>query len=284
MSRKHTPTIISKLFFALLFFSLTATALAESTTIGKFHPGTDLYLPQFDSKTDVDDLHSVAAVATLLRHPELDGVRYRAVAGAYGIQGGLYVPSPELFTLAFGDNWSDAHNHREKALGTVTALVLDTLRAGGSVWVAEAGQSDFTADWLKVVLESHPAEAVKEKVNVVQHSDWNEEVTDAKKLSFVKKHATYHKIPDGNGPGNGTPGFKTDSGEHWERVLADEINGATWREARDKGSHYNGLEERYYNTAIGAGGMDFSDVAESCFIFGCVNLYDSGEFFDQFLQ
>ena len=68
----------------------------------RFDVERDLFLAQFDSKTDVDDVHSVAGVATMLRSPELEGVRYHAVAGAYGIQEGLYVPSPELFDRAFG--------------------------------------------------------------------------------------------------------------------------------------------------------------------------------------
>ena len=49
-------------------------------------------------------------------------------------------------------------------------------RSGGQVWVAEAGQSDFSADWLQRVYALDLPVDVKARVHVVQHSDWNESV------------------------------------------------------------------------------------------------------------
>ena len=226
----------------------------------------------------MDDLHSVAGVTTLLRNLRFAAVNYHAVAGAYGEQGGLYVPSPELFDLAFGENWSDAHNQRDEALDTVTALVLETLENGGEVWVAEGGQSDFTADWLQRV----PADDRK-RVHVVQHADWNEEVTTDEKLAFVKEHATYHRIPDGNALDNGTPGFRMGSEHLWDKAEGDAEVGAVWAMARKIADQYNGVEGRYLNTDIEAGGMDFSDTVETCWILGCDHLRDADEFFEAFL-
>ena len=274
-------------------FTLLATALllvislpvlAESDMLGHFVPGRDLYLPQFDSKTDVDDLHSVAAVATLVRDPRFSSVDFHAIAGAYGIQEGLYVPSPELFEKSFGDNWSDAHNHREQALAHVVGLVAAVLDKGGNVWVTEAGQSDFTAHWLARVRERFPEIDMKERIHVVQHSDWNESVTDPRKLEFVKATAQYHKIPDGNVEGNGTPGFNSPSGHLWEQVVADETVGKIWVVARELANKYNGAEDRYLNESIAAGGMDFSDTAESCWVFGFADLADADAFFAEFLR
>ena len=52
----------SPAFLALgLLAAGSQTALAEK--VGRFDTSRDLFLPQFDCKTDVDDLHSVAAVA-----------------------------------------------------------------------------------------------------------------------------------------------------------------------------------------------------------------------------
>ena len=128
-----------------------------------------------------------------------------------------------------------------------------------------------------------PAQPLAEDVHVVQHSDWNESVTGPVKLAWVKANATYHKIPDGNAEGNGTPGFNSSSGEHWDRALGAEKVGNAWRLARDIANAYNGVDDRYLNASIEAGGMDFSDVSESCWIFGFEKLADAGEFFDTFL-
>lgn len=250
--------------------------------IGNFDPDRDLFLAQFDSKTDADDIHSVAGVGTMLRDPRLANVNYHAVAGAYGIQEGLYIPSPQLFNLVFGERWSDAHNHRERSVKEVAQLVTDTLAAGGDIWVAEAGQSDFTADWLKEVNEMNPDAASTARVHVVQHSDWNESVTAPDKLAYVRKHADYRKIADGNATGNGTPGFRLESAELWQQALDPGAYGEFWALAKEIADAYNGKDGRYDNGAIAAGGMDFSDVAETCWIFGFTELEDARAFFEAF--
>jgi hypothetical protein len=45
---------------------------------------------------------------------------------------------------------------------------------------------------------------------------------------------------------------------------------------------YNGESGRYVNDAIKAGGMDLSDTAETCWIFGFQELFDVSQFFDRF--
>jgi hypothetical protein len=47
-------------------------------------------------------------------------------------------------------------------------------------------------------------------------------------------------------------------------------------------NRYNAKDDRFDNTAIGAGGMDFSDVAETCWIFGFNDLLDANAFFEEF--
>jgi hypothetical protein len=251
-------------------------------SLGRFNVENDLFLAQFDSKTDVDDIESVAAVATILADPRFSEVRYHAVAGAYGIQGGLYVPANELFELAFGSNWSDAHNDYERALGEVSALVTETLNSGGTVWIADAGQSDFSADVVRQMEKILPGIDLKERIHVVQHSDWNEEVTDPEKLAYVKATASYHKIPDGNAVGNGTPGFRTDEPVAWREYVTSSREQQIWELAIAIANRYNAKDDRYDNTAIGGGGMDFSDVSETCWIFGFAGLSDAEAFFREF--
>jgi len=88
-------------------------------------------LLHYDCKTDVDDLQSVAAFATLQAHGEYAKLKFHAVAGTYGMQEGLYVPAEELFRLAFKDNWSDAHDDYVRSIEIVSRKVLSTLKNKG---------------------------------------------------------------------------------------------------------------------------------------------------------
>ena len=255
---------------------------SEPDLLGKFNRDKDLYLAQFDVKTDVDDVHSVAAVATMLADPRFSKVRYHAVAGTYGIQEGLYVPAERVFDLAFGDHWSDAHGDFDKALDEVRSLSIETLEDGGSIWIAEAGQSDFSAALIRNIQGLIPEAIVKDRVYVVQHADWNEEVTTAEDLAFVKEFASYQKIPDGNAAGNGSPGFRSNTAVDWQEYVSDVRLSETWAAAIEVANQYNGADGRYLNEAIQDGGLDFSDVVETAWIFGFSDLTDANDFFEEF--
>lgn len=250
--------------------------------MGWFDINNDLFLAQFDSKTDVDDIHSVAAVGTMLADPRFSGVNFHAVAGAYGIQEGEYVPATTLFNMVFGERWSDAHNDYETALSEVTDIALNTLSNGGDIWIAEAGQSDFSADMVRRVKVKLPDIDTKKRIHIVQHSQWNQDSTSPADLEYVKNNTDYHKIEDGNATGNGTPGFRTDSDINWPRVTAQVNTGPFWIEARRIANQYNGESGRYKNESILAGGMDFSDTSETCWIFGFADVFDASQFFDEF--
>ena len=255
---------------------------AEPDLLGSFDRNRDLYLAHFDSRTDVDDIQSVAGVATMLADPRLSDVNYHAVAGAYGIQEGLYVPAEELFNLAFEEHWSDAHADRDNALDEVSGLALKTLTDGGTIWIAEAGQSDFSAALLRRIQILMPGADLKEHVHIVQHSDWNEESTTAEDLAFVKESASYHKIPDGNAVGNGSPGFRSETAINWQDQIGNSRLTEIWTTAIGIANTYNGRDGRYLNEAIEKGGLDFSDVAETAWIFGFRDLVDANDFFEEF--
>ena len=255
---------------------------SEPDFLGKFDRDKDLYLAHFDLKTDVDDVHSVAGVATMLADPRFSKVKYHAVAGTYGIQEGLYVPAERVFDLAFGDHWSDAHGDFDKALDEVHSLSIETLDDGGSIWIAEAGQSDFSAALIRRILELMPESTVKDRVHVVQHAEWNEEVTTAEDLAFVKESARYQKIPSGNALGNGSPGFRSNTAVNWQEYVSDLRLTEIWTAAVEVANKYNGADGRYLNEAIQNGGLDFSDVAESAWIFGFSDLTDANDFFEEF--
>ncbi|QIA08313.1 hypothetical protein [Draconibacterium halophilum] len=250
----------------------------------RFNTEKDLLVMQFDCKTDVDDIHSAAALKTLLSNHEFDAVNYFAVAGTYGIQEGLYVPPNKLFQQAFDERWSDAHANREKAVEEMKNVTLECLQKGGSVWIAEAGQSDFSAELIKAIQKETPDINTAERIHIVQHSDWNEDVTSAKSLAFVKAHSNYHKIPDGNAEGNGTPGFRTPGYSAWKTKVQDPELIKLWRLAVEIGLKYNGKDGRYNNEAIASGGLDFSDLSEVCWILGIQSIKDTDEFFNAFGQ
>ena len=272
-------------FFVLILVCLTSCDNQDPTSVtplGNFTIGADLYLAQFDSKTDVDDIQSIAAVATMLRDDRFSGVNYHAVAGAYGTQGGLYIPANELFEAAFGNNWSDAHSDFDRAVSEVSDLVRRTLQRGGEVWIAEAGQSDFSAAVIKEIGNSFPGLNAEEGIHIVQHSSWNESSTHPDNLDFVRRNANYYKIPDGNATGNGSPGFATYSPVDWRAHIKNREIVDIWELALEISSNFNGKENRYDNQFISSGGMDFSDVSETCWIFGFEYLVDAEAFFQEF--
>lgn len=276
MNLKNTLFIV----FVIASFSSIGCAFGQDTAqAGSFNLEKDFLLVQFDCKTDVDDLHTVAAFATLLDAEAFSQIQYHAVAGTYGIQGGLYVPPNELFQLAFGNNWTDAHANRKEAVEKVKARVLATLNQGGDLWIADAGQSDFSAELIESLQGDLPELNTAQRIHVVQHAEWNEEVTAAEKLAFVKAHADYTKIPDGNGVGNGSPGFRSPDFTQWEKYITDPELKPIWQLAIDLAHRYNGQDDRYNNEAIQAGGLDFSDLSEVCWILGLNYLVDVEHYF-----
>lgn len=275
------PKIV-KAMLILAFVVSCSNNKSSISLIGKFHTDKDLFLAHFDCKTDVDDVLSVAGVKTILSDPRCSNVHYHAVTGAYGIQEGLYVPADELFDACFGNNWSDAHENFEQAVKEETAIVLKTLKNGGDIWIAEAGQSDFTAAVIRKIRNFETAIETKKRIHVVQHSNWNENVTDSISLVYVKENSLYNKIPDGNVVGNGSPGLKTSDRIDLKKYISNPEILKIWNMAREICNKYNGKNNRYLNSAIADGGLDFSDVSETCWIFGFNNILDVNQFFKEF--
>ncbi len=264
-----------------IFMSFKSNAIdKKSLKAGSFNIEKDLLLVQFDCKTDVDDLQTVAALATLLSDSKFSKIHYHAVAGTYGIQEGLYVPPNTLFQLAFGDNWTDAHENLKDAVEQVKVIIKATLANQGDIWIAEAGQSDFTARLIKTIQSDLPDISISQRIHVVQHSDWNEKSTSPENLQFVKKNTDYQKIPDGNVVGNGTPGFRSPEYTQWKNKISNPKLIDIWQLAIDLSNKYNGKEGRYNNEAISAGGLDFSDLSEVCWILGLQDIKDTEHFFN----
>jgi hypothetical protein len=271
------------LFIVITFLLISFKCLAQDMSTlkaGDFNLDKDLLLGHFDCKTDVDDLQTAAALVTLMSDKKFSKIKYHAVAGTYGIQDGLYVPPNDLFQLAFGDNWTDAHENIASAVEQVKVIAKVTLENQGDIWIAEAGQSDFSAELVKAIQADLPDINISQRIHIVQHSNWNEEVTSPASLDYVKKNTDYQKIPDGNQVGNGTPGFRSSKVPKWQEQIRNPKLIETWNLAIELSNRYNGKEGRYLNEAIAAGGLDFSDLSEVCWILGLNEIKDTEQFFN----
>lgn len=279
MKEMKTKSILL-MAIASMFMAFQGHSQERISIKGAFNMEKDLLLVHFDCKTDVDDIHTMAALATLVSDPRFSAVNYHAVAGTYGIQGGLYVPPNDVLQLAFENNWTDAHEDFESAVNKVKDLIKTTLSNQGDIWISEAGQSDFTAELVKAVKADLPEADILQRIHVVQHSNWNEKMTSPDHLKYVKENTDYQKIPDGNAVGNGSPGFRSPDYTHWKDKISDPRLTKIWQLAIDIANQYNGKEGRYDNEAISSGGLDFSDLSAACWILGLKDIKDTEHFFN----
>jgi hypothetical protein len=267
------------ILLSVIYMSLACSA-DNTAKVGRFNVEKDILLVQLDCKTDVDDIHTAAALATMMYNSEFSKINYHVVTGTYGIQGGEYVPPNSLLELAFENNWTDAHENFDDALKQTKVLVKTTLENGGDIWIAEAGQSDFSAELIKAIQSDLNDINTTQRIHIVQHSDWNEENTSPINLAFVKENADYNRIPDGNAIGNGSPGFLSHEYTEWRSKIKDPKLLEIWQHSIDLANKYNGEDGRYNNPAIADGGLDFSDLAEVCWIFGLEDIKDVEHFFN----
>ncbi len=256
----------------------TSTLIADPSH-PNFDEETDLLLANFDLLPDHDDVMAAAGLACILKHPDQSGVSYHVVAGAYGKQGELErfigAAVPDFYSLMFGEegvDWSNAHEDWNAAVTLVSSKVRSTFLRGGKLFVQEAGQSDFTHDVLKVVvIGGIPIESLKDRVVVVQHSNWNQKMTTDAKLDWIKRNTDYRKIDDGNYGGNGTPGYHSHNARWMDEALSEDnpnqFARKVWKEARRVIETHGWEKDRWNNDCIRFGGVDYSDCVENWWIF-----------------
>ncbi|HKL20420.1 MAG TPA: hypothetical protein VJ904_01365, partial [Tichowtungia sp.] len=193
-------------------------------------------------------------------------------------------------------DWTDANGDWPGSVTRIKNKVRTVLDAGGKVWVQEAGQSNMTADWIAALISDGVAEAViKENVIVVQHSDWNENMTAPADLTYVKDKANYVAIDDGNAdPGDyssrayrgpETPNYTSTTMSFLIDAKSDSNTNAhtkaLWTEA-DRIVDEIGFNASY--SVIPGGGVDFSDCCENWWIFNIGSDADSvRKFWDRYV-
>jgi hypothetical protein len=253
-------------------------AVATNTTLGHFNLSRDLFVAHHDTGADLDDVYAMAAEGTMLRDRRFAGVRYYAVTGTCtrGYKASK-IDAKSVLELAFPGKWSSAFEDWKGSVAAESALVIQTLKGGGDVWLMEGGASDFTADVLRKASADYPAGNLK-RIHVVQHSLYNQnKLTTPSDLAYVKERADYIKVPDGGGK------FVTTNSAWWPAAKSHPKDGPLWTAARSLADRWNGKTE-YTNPALAKGGFDFSDSIEMAYIFGFDNLPSVDAFFTEFLK
>ena len=211
---------------ALLTVPIANQALSETLAA----PTTqDLVALHYDVSPDLDDLQAIAAGANL---SEWANIFPAVVIGTYGRVNHSQFGNLEVLynvdTNTFGQGPNTGETRRQKAQAVANAAFgsgnyLDTgvgwtqtvnaqaaifwpvLNNGKTVFVADGGPMDFTADVLTRLQTYHSATAAQLKqVRVVQHSlGFNVQQTMPANLTKVQNLATYITIDNGN-VGNNT--------------------------------------------------------------------------------
>lgn len=249
---------------------VTPVVSAPLTGNSGFNRQRDLVAIHFDHAPDRDDGH--AAVAALMVRDKM-GLNVQVVAGTYGVySAGRYdAESERVMAAVWGSEWLNAHSNRNGSINAAVNRWTSTLAAGGSVWVAEGGPSDFTAEVVRRINRNHSEFNTRQRIHVIQHSDWNEDHALAADLNYTRNNTNYVKINDGNDP-NSTADFRFESN----------INGPFV--ARAQSSSYASQWGVAFNYLTPADKLDFSDTVEIMHIvgLGVSVIRDVNEFGDYF--
>ncbi len=207
--------------------SMAPLSAEVSPDENEFDPATDLLSLHFDQPSDRSGGHTV--VASKVVTDSLD-IRPWVIGGASGVDPDTYDPTSEvIMRTAWGEDWTNAHANRGGAVADTVARWIETLNAGGDIWVAEAGQSDLTADVIEGLRQVDPELDTTTRVHVIQHSEWNEQQTASGALTEVQTSTDYQLLDVGTFP-NGTADLDQIARGFPERALASQW-GESWREA-----------------------------------------------------
>jgi len=234
----------------LRIFVVALAFLAPGLSGAAYNPSTDLISLHYDHAPDPDDGHAAVAGLIVSRH---HGFTPHVVAGAYGVRNASqYNPASEtVMHSAWPGAWLNAHANWTSAVQQTVNRWSSTLAAGGDVWVAEGGQSDFTSDVVRQLQQA--GFDTRNRIHVVQHSQWNEDHADSSDLAFVRSNTDYIRIDDGNNP-NGTADLRFERGPAFVQVARSSAYASQWNVAFD----YLDPNEK----------VDFSDTVELLHILG----------------
>ncbi len=236
----------------------------------RFDRQRDLVALHFDHAPDPDDGH--AAVAALMIRDRLQ-LNVQVVAGTHGVYSrDRYVPESErLMSAVWGSEWHNAHSNRGGSVAAAVSRWTSVLAAGGDIWIAEGGPSDFTAAVVRAINANHAEFNTRQRIHLIQHSDWNEDHALEADLSYVRNNTRYVKIADGNHP-NATADFRFESHNNGDFV------------ARALASRYSNEWAVAFNYLSPSEKLDYSDAVEVLHIvgIGTSEIADVNDFGDYF--
>lgn len=205
---------------ALLFCSVTSYA--------DFVQDRDLISLHYDHAPDRDDGHATVSALAVVRSL---GITPHVVSGAYGQHNAdrYQPPAVDVMRAAWGSAWLDAHANRQSSVNATATRWRNVLVNGGDIWVAEGGQSDFTADVVRSIQNTNPGINTRNRIHVVQHSVWNEEQSNQGDLNYSRANTDYTRIADGNGV-NATADLNQRSDSFVALARASQF-GAAWNAA-----------------------------------------------------
>ncbi len=180
----------------MLRIVLACLCLLSPVVHADYVQDTDLISLHYDHAPDRDDAH--AAVAALMVSRYL-GIQPHVVSGAYGDSNKhRYIPEAEkVMEAAWPGIWVNAHSNWNAAVITTADAWTQTLNAGGDIYIAEGGQSDFSADVIRRI-QSTTNFDTNNRITLIQHSAWNEQQASVSDLNFAKANSNYVNIHDGN--------------------------------------------------------------------------------------
>ena len=193
------------------------------------------------------------------------------VGGAYGEgNASSYNPdSEDVMDATWGNAWVNADANRGAALDATVDAWREVLDSDGRVFVAEGGQSDFTADVVREIQDQVPGFDARRVVVVQHNTSFNERETNPDDLEFLMDEATYVNIDDGNFA-NDTADLRQNSDAFVDAALNGDFADA-WEEAFDYRS---------------SNSLDFSDTVELLDIVGVGlnEVSDPTEFAERFIS
>jgi len=190
--------------------SIDTTPLANSVeinpTVGRLKTN-DLLALHYDNCPDKDDGHAIPAGKSIVEKFGINNVM--VVNGTCGdsIKNRFNPDSNAVARASWGSEYLDAHGNNNNAVWDATNRWASTLSNGADVWVAEGGQSDFTADVVRRIEANYSGINLK-NIHVIQHSAgataYNEAFTNPNNLSYLRNKTSYQTIPTGNAGNNGS--------------------------------------------------------------------------------
>ena len=223
--------------------------------------------------------HAIAAGKSVVESLGINNVMIANGTCGYDIRNRYVADSVSVIRAAWGSRYLDAYQNLRSSTSTAAARWASVIANGGRVWVAEGGQSDFTADVVRRISAQYGSVNLK-RIHVIQHSAgrtaYNEKFTRSSNLNYLKNKVSYKAIPTGNIGGNGSADLNTQS-DYFVRVARSGRFGAEWNAA------FNYLKPDCSKRTERCK-LDFSDTVELLYIVNDTSTRSVNDFANRYLR